>query len=228
MILLENCAGSAESAILGAKGGADRIELCSALEADGLTPSYGEMKRAIKALDIPVNVMIRPRSGNFVYSGGEIASMLEDIRIARELGANGVVFGVLDSEGNINLKDMERLMTAAAGMDVTFHRAFDCCADRSRALEEIISLGCRTILSSGGAAGALEGAAELARLIKQAAGRIVMMPGCGVRPENIAEIASVTGAKEIHLSASSLNENGCRMTNPEILLSARRSLEKII
>lgn len=224
MRTLEVCAGSIESVKAAYDGGAERVELCAALSEDGLTPSVG-MIRFAKSLDgLKVNVLIRPRGGNFVYSEEEIKCMEDDILTCRELGVDGVVIGALTRDGNIDVANCQRLVSAAGGMSVTFHRAFDVCNDPATALEQIISLGCNRLLTSGQAVSAEKSIPLLKTLVAQAAGRIIIMPGAGVNPENALQILDETGATEIHSSARSNRVFGRLETDS---LVVKRILEKI-
>ena len=201
MAILEICAGSVESAIAARDGGAARIELCAALEIGGTTPSAGLIAEARKIEGIVLNVIIRPRGGDFLYNEYEAACMEQDIRTCRQLGADGVVIGALTAEGDIDTALCKRLIDAADGMSITFHRAFDMCRAPKRALEELIAIGCDRVLTSGQAATAEAGLPLLKELVQQAAGRISIMPGCGVNSGNAARILQATGAIEIHASA---------------------------
>ena len=201
MAILEICAGSVESAIAARDGGAARIELCAALEIGGTTPSAGLIAEARKIEGIVLNVIIRPRGGDFLYNEHEAACMEQDIRTCRQLGADGVVIGALTADGDIDTALCKRLIDAAKGMSITFHRAFDMCRDPKRALEELIAIGCDRVLTSGQAATAEAGLPLLKELVQQAAGRISIMPGCGVNSGNAARILQATGAAEIHASA---------------------------
>lgn len=201
MAILEICAGSVESAIAARDGGATRIELCAALEIGGTTPSAGLIAEARKIEGIVLNVIIRPRGGDFLYNEYEAACMEQDIRTCRQLGADGVVIGALTAEGDIDTALCKRLIDAADGMSITFHRAFDMCRDPKRALEELIAIGCDRVLTSGQAATAEDGLPLLKELVQQAAGRISIMPGCGVNSGNAARILQATAAVEIHASA---------------------------
>ena len=201
MAILEICAGSVESAIAARDGGAARIELCAALEIGGTTPSAGLIAEARKIEGIVLNVIIRPRGGDFLYNEHEAACMEQDIRTCRQLGADGVVIGALTAEGDIDTALCKRLIDAADGMSITFHRAFDMCRDPKRALEELIAIGCDRVLTSGQAATAEAGLPLLKELVQQAAGRISIMPGCGVNSDNAARILQATAAVEIHASA---------------------------
>lgn len=203
MYRVENCANSAISALRAQEAGAWRVELCAGMPEGGTTPSYGEIKLARKLLHIKLHVIIRPRGGDFLYSQEEAEIMLEDIRLCRELGVDGVVIGALTAEGDIDVPLMRRLIVEAGEMSVTCHRAFDVCRDKVQGLEQLIELGCHRVLTSGGAATALEGVDELAKLVVQAAERIIIMPGCGVNATNIEELARRTKAREFHLSARS-------------------------
>ena len=145
----EICANSAESCVAAQEGGANRVELCAAIPEGGTTPSYGEIRMARKLIDIRLHVIIRPRGGDFLYSPVEIETMEEDIRMARQAGADGVVFGCLTPEGELDMPAMERLMKAAEGMAVTFHRAFDYVKDPKQVLETLIQLGVDRVLTSG-------------------------------------------------------------------------------
>ena len=201
---LEVCCGDMLSVCAAIEGGADRIELCEALEVDGLTPSAEMMESAI-SLGTPVQMLIRPREGDFVYNEDEVESMIRDIRLAKRLGANGVVIGALKSDGSIDEGIVRRLVEEAKGLSITFHRAFDVCSQPLEALEQIISLGCNRLLTSGQASSAEQGIPLIKKLVEQSAGRLIIMPGAGVNQENARRILSETGAHEIH---GSLRKNG--------------------
>lgn len=177
------------------------MELCAALPEGGTTPSLGQIRTARELPGIGLHVLIRPRGGDFLYDRRELLTMLRDIEAVGDLGADGVVMGCLLPDGNVDKTAMRELMKASEGMSVTFHRAFDMCADPYRALEDITELGCGRILTSGTAPTALQGAAMLRKLIVQAAGRITVMPGGGITEDNIEAIARETGASEFHISA---------------------------
>lgn len=194
---LEVCCGDLQSVRAAIEGGAHRVELCEALELDGLTPSEAMMESAI-GMGIPVQVLIRVREGNFVYDKEEIRCMQNDIRLARKLGAAGVVIGALTLDGSIDEDATRRMLDEAEGLSVTFHRAFDVCQRPEEALERIISLGCHRLLTSGQAPTAEQGIPLLKRLVEQADGRIIIMPGAGVNPQNAGKILAETGALEIH------------------------------
>ena len=200
-LLLEIAAGSLESALAAQAGGADRVELCGSLDGGGITPSFGMIAVARERLRIPLHVLIRPRAGDFVYSPAELESMHRDIEACVRLGCDGVVIGVLDADGAADVAGCRALVAAAGKMGVTFHRAFDCVADRRAALDAVVALGCERILTSGGEDAAEQGAAVIATDIAHAAGRIALMPGAGLNPANIAVMALATGAREFHASA---------------------------
>lgn len=179
------------------------MELCSALSEDGLTPSVGMIRYAKSLEGLKVNVLIRPRGGDFVYTEAEIACMEEDIRMCRELGVDGVVIGALSKDGDIDIATCKRLVEAAQGMSITFHRAFDVCRNPEEAIEQIYQLGCHRLLTSGQASTAEKGMPMLKKLVALTNCRMIIMPGCGVNPQNAAMILDETGAEEIHASARS-------------------------
>lgn len=199
--ILEVCAGSVESVAAARNGGAARVELCSALEIGGITPSVGLITEARHIEGIALNVLIRPRGGDFLYNESEVATMEQDIVAARQCGADGVVIGALTAEGDVDVQVCNRLIKAAEGMSITFHRAFDMCRNPFLALEDIISLGCHRILTSGQAASAYTGITLIKQLVEAAQGRISIMPGCGVNAANATSILNSTGCYEIHASA---------------------------
>lgn len=201
-ILIEICADSIESAVAAQKGGAGRIELCSALDVGGLTPSKGMIDYVVSHVNIPVNVLIRPRTGDFIYSADEIDLMISDIDYAKTAGAAGIVTGALRKNASIDTSGMKKLIEASYPLPVTFHRAFDLLVNKKKALEDIIQLGCVRILTSGGFKAATTGSHIISELIKQADGRILIMPGAGINEKNLAELFEATGCNEYHLSAS--------------------------
>jgi copper homeostasis protein len=208
--LLEAAANSVASALAAQEGGAGRVELCAALELGGVTPSYAEIATVRDRVVIPLYVLIRPRGGDFLYNDFECEVMLRDIEACAALGCDGVVLGVLDAEGRVDQVRCRALTAAAGRLGVTFHRAIDMVADQAQALEAVIGLGCERVLSSGGQASAVEGAAQLRALVTQAAGRVVVMPGAGIHAQNIAALAAATGAREFHASARRALPSGMR------------------
>ena len=198
-MIFEACVNSALSAVEAFKGGADRVELCENLHDGGTTPSAGAIRYARENIDIGLYVMIRPRGGDFLYSEAEFSIMKEDIRLARYLDADGVVFGLLNANGTVDRPRTAELVRMARPLGVTFHRAFDMTADPFRAMEDLISLGVDRILTSGQSDSALQGAPLIRQLVEKAAGRIIIMPGHGIKENNLAEVIMETGASEFHL-----------------------------
>lgn len=199
--ILEIAANSVASALAAEAGGAARVELCSALEVGGLTPSHATIAVACVRLRIPVFVLIRPRAGDFVYDDIECEVMCRDIETCKMLGCAGVVIGALDVDGNVDVPLCRSLIYAAHGLPVTFHRAFDFARDPFAALEAVIGLGCDRLLTSGRVDDALAGVPLIRRLIGAARGRITVMPGGGIDAQNISVIRDATGAIEFHASA---------------------------
>jgi len=204
--LLEVCVDSMESARAAVLGGADRLELCANLIIGGTTPSPYLIREAAK-LGVPVNVLIRPRFGDFLFTEDEKQEQLEQIRQLKALGASGAVVGALRADGTLDTAFLAACRAAAKGLHLTLHRAFDVCADAEEALEQAIELGFDTILTSGQRATAMEGAQLLERLVAQARGRIAIMPGSGVNDRNIARLWKRTGAQAFHLSAKKTVES---------------------
>lgn len=202
--ILEVCCADLISIQEAVEGGAQRVELCEDLEIGGITPSTEMIDYAIK-MGIRTHILIRPRGGNFVYSPEETECMVRAIRMAQAKGVAGVVIGALTSEGDIDIETCRRLINEAKGMSITFHRAFDECIEPSQALEQIISLGCHRLLTSGHAPCVDEGLELLKKLMNQAKDRIIILPGCGVNPGNARYIIEETGACELH---GSLRKDG--------------------
>lgn len=218
-LMFEVCANGVESCIAAQEGGADRVELCAAIPEGGTTPSYGEIKVARRVLTTTrLHVIIRPRGGDFLYSDLEIERMAADIAVCRELGADGVVFGCLKADGTIDIEKNRFLMEQACGMSVTMHRAFDRAANPEQALEDAITLGFDRILTSGQQPKAVQGMDLLARLNRQAAGRIILMAGSGVTEQNIREIHETTGLREFHFSARESFESGMQYVNANLFM----------
>lgn len=189
-----------EDAVAAERGGAKRLELNSALVLGGLTPSWGLLGEVVRAVQIPIMVMIRPRAGGFVYSSSEVDVMRRDVVAATTGAAKGVVFGPLTAQGEIDAPAVERLVKAAGNAQTIFHRAFDLCTDPIASLELLVNLGVKRIMTSGGGATALEGAARIAELHQAAAGRIEILPAGGIRNDNIAALLEATGCTQIHAS----------------------------
>lgn len=217
---IEICANSVASCIEAQKGGTYRVELCSSLPEGGTTPSYGDIAMARELLQIKLNVIIRPRGADFLYSDLEQQIMLKDIEIAGKLGADGVAIGCLTPEGEVDMACNRKLIQAAKGMSITFHRAFDMCRDPFESLERIIELGCDRILTSGQQPRAEQGIGLLNKLVEKAGERIIIMPGSGVNAQNIAKLAKETGAREFHLSARESTESGMIYRNPGLKMGS--------
>jgi copper homeostasis protein len=209
-VILEIAANSVASALAAQEGGAGRVELCTALELGGLTPSYAQIALAREKLTIPLYVLIRPRAGDFLYNDLECETMLRDIEACAKAGCDGVVLGVLDADGNIDMPRCRSLIAAAGSMGVTFHRAFDLTRDPLASLEDVIALGCERVLTSGQQASALEGVALIRLLVELVNGRIVVMPGGGIHAENIGDLIALTGASEFHASAKRQHKSEMR------------------
>lgn len=214
--ILEVCADSVESVVVAQASGASRIELCSDLPEGGTTPSFGLIEAARRLLSIKLYVIIRPRGGDFLYSDTELEVMLSDVRTCGRLGCDGVVIGMLSSDGAVDVQRCRQLVEAAhsCGMGVTFHRAFDRCRNLPEALEAVVALGCERILTSGGRNTAMEGAGTIKELVEKANGRICIMPGAGITPENVADILEITGADELHGTFRSKYSGGMIYRNP--------------
>ncbi len=203
---IESCTGAQAS-------GADRIELCDNPQEGGTTASYGFIKAARKALHIDLYAMIRPRGGDFLYSDEEFQIMKDDVAACKDLGCNGVVFGILTQEGNIDKVRCAKLVGYAYPLAVTFHRAFDRSVDPFTALEDIIDIGCERILTSGQQPKAADGLLLIKELVDKAGDRIIVMPGSGITSQNISSIAKNTGASEFHSSASLKKQSAMQYEN---------------
>jgi copper homeostasis protein len=210
---IEICVDSVEGAMAAERGGADRVELCDNLMEGGTTPSAGCIRLARHHARIGLHVIIRPRGGDFLYSDLEMAVMEEDIRLARELGADGVVIGCLTASGEIDVSRTRHLASLARPLNVTFHRAFDMCRDPRAGLEDLVALGVDRVLTSGQEASVMEGLELIADLQKQAAGRIVVMPGGGITLRNVSRVVAATRVSEVHLSARVARESGMKFRN---------------
>jgi copper homeostasis protein len=210
---LEIIAYCIEACQIASSNGADRIELCDNPGDGGTTPSMGMTSLALEISGIPVFPMVRPRGGDFLYSELEFDIMIRDVKTFRELGCKGVVFGLLNADGTVDEDRTRRLVDEARGMEVTFHRAFDRVKDTHIALEAVIRCGCSRILTSGGFPTAPEGMNVIRHLHEQAAGRIIIMPGSGIRSTNISEIISFTGCQEVHSSATAFSLSSMQFLN---------------
>lgn len=213
---LEICASSFTSAIIAEKAGANRIELCENINEGGTTPSYGTLKLVKQHVKIATYVLIRPRSGDFFYTEDEFDIIKQDILLCKELGYEGVVVGILTSDGKVDIQRTKALVELAKPMGVTFHRAFDACKDPEEALEAVIETGCERILTSGLKNTVIEGTENLKRLIVQAASRIIIMPGSGIKSTNIKFLKELIPANEWHASAKSELPSQMTHHNPDI------------
>ncbi|MGB0929997.1 MAG: copper homeostasis protein CutC, partial [Chitinophagales bacterium] len=216
-IKIEICANSLQSALNAQKAGADRVELCDNLFEGGTTPSAASIQLARKYLtSTELFVLIRPRGGHFCYNEIEMEVMLADIEFAKQTGVDGVVLGILQSDGRIDIERTRQLVEAAKPLETTFHRAFDVCANPFEALEQIIDLGIDRILTSGQEQTAILGANFIQQLVKQATNRIVIMPGAGINAQNIVALQQITQAKEFHLSAKALTKSRMIFQNEKV------------
>lgn len=217
---LEICVDTLASIHACARAGADRIELCAGLVEGGTTPSLGLLRAARRSFPGKIMVMLRPRAGDFVYSDAEIELMLDEIDCLRNHGADGIVCGLLRPDGTIDTDRLGWIVAQAAGLDFTFHRAFDVSRNLPESLEALIGLGVPRVLSSGGEANVRLGLEALSGLAKQAAGRIRILPGGGVTAEGIPEIVRRTGVAEVHLSARVAGPSPMRYRRPDIAMGS--------
>lgn len=196
------------------EGGADRIELCANLAEGGTTPSYAHIKKCREAFDIALFPIIRPRGGDFLYTKDEFEIMKNDIRLCKDLGCEGIVIGLLNMDGTIDMSRTSELIELAYPLEVTFHRAFDRCKDPFIALEELIEIGCQRILTSGQKPAISEGVNLIAELNKKADDRIIILPGSGVRKDNIKMLAEKTGCIEFHSSLRGKTKSPMQFIHP--------------
>ncbi|MER9597799.1 MULTISPECIES: copper homeostasis protein CutC [unclassified Mesorhizobium] len=214
--LIEICVEGIDGLLAAQAAGADRVELCASLIEGGITPSFGTVRTALELATIPSHVIVRPRGGDFLYSDAEYHSMLADVRALGELGVAGVVVGCLDADGTIDEQRMSELVQAAGRLNVTCHRAFDMTRDPTEALEALIRCKVGRVLTSGQRDTALEGAALLADLVRQAGDRIIILGCGGLAPENIAEVRRRTGVSEMHFAALKDVPSAMRYRNPKV------------
>lgn len=224
-LTLEICTADIDSVKAAAAGGAQRVELCSGLAEGGVTPSVGLIRESRKVEGLKLHVLIRPRGGDFIYSPAEVDCMADDVETAVNCGADGVVIGALKPDGSIDTETCRRLIEKANGKSVTFHRAFDLCRDPEGALGTIIALGCDRILTSGQQANAEAGIEMLRKLVRLADGRISIMAGSGVSPENAGRIVAETGCRELHASARSTIGSEMTYRNPGVAMGTPGSDE---
>jgi copper homeostasis protein len=201
-ILVEVCIGSVADLEQAMAAGADRVELCGALELGGLTPSLGLAETVLAASPVPVVVMLRPRAGGFHYDSHEFTAMQRDAERFLALGASGIVFGVLDGHGRVDVSRCQKLVQSAGAAQTVFHRAFDFLRDRREALDALVGIGLTRVLTSGGKPTAAEGIAAIRELISHAAGQIEIMPGGGINVGNVVEIVRATACNQVHVGAA--------------------------
>jgi copper homeostasis protein len=221
-ILIEVCVDSVASACAAERGGAGRIELCSGLLEGGVTPSAGLIELVRESVTIGLHVMIRPRGGDFCYDDAESEIMRRDIVNAKQLGADGVVFGILDIDGRVDVERTRRLIELARPLRVTFHRAFD-----MSALEDVCAAGADRILTSGGEQTSVVGREMITRLVGLANGRITIMPGSGINERNAAGLIQETGVREIHVGLRSAVPSPMRHQNRQVTMGAAKGGEYV-
>jgi copper homeostasis protein len=219
-MLCEICVESLNGALAAQEAGAHRIELCSNLSDGGLTPSAGLIKQVRKNVHLPIHVMIRPRRGDFCYTPTEIDTMISDITYAKEQGANGIVFGLLNPNGTIDQTNTQRLIQIAHPLAITCHRAFDLTRDPFETLKTLTHLGIHRILTSGGAPSVMQGMNTIQKLIEHAQDQIIIMPGGGITEQNAKTIIQKTNAKEIHFSGRTQIESTMQHRNERLAFSS--------
>jgi copper homeostasis protein len=224
-MLFEVCVDGADGVLAAQAAGADRVELCSALSEGGLTPSAGTIATALEVATVDVNVLIRPRGGDFVYDRHEIRAMRRDIEAVAAAGAHGVVIGALTEDGDVDAAVCGQLMSGAAGLPVTFHRAFDMARRPREALAAVIDLGVDRLLTSGQEATAPDGAPLIAELVSAAGDRLVVMPGGGVTAGNVRRLLDRTGAREVHFSARTTVDGPAPFRNPRVTMGGAGAAE---
>jgi copper homeostasis protein len=223
--ILEVCVDSLESAVAAERGGAHRVELCSGLFDGGVTPSAGLIATVRQTISIGLHVMIRPRGGDFCYSDDELQIMQRDILMAKQLGADGVVFGILDLDGRVDVSHTKQLVDLAAPLRVTYHRAFDMSSDLFASLSDLQKIGVHCVLTSGGKQSAGEGVEILKSLVTASSGRIAIMAGCGIEDHNVSALIERTGVREIHASLKSPVPSRMRYRNEKISMGAEKGRE---
>jgi copper homeostasis protein len=224
-ILIEVCVDSVASAVAAERGGAGRVELCSNLLEGGVTPSAGLIELVRARTSIGLQVMVRPRGGDFCYTAEEFETMRRDIVAAKKLGADGVVVGILNADGSVDIGRTRELVELARPLSVTFHRAFDMSADLFRALESVCATGADRLLTSGGAKAALQAVEQIARLVEAARGRIAIMACGGINHHNAASIIEQTGVREIHVGLRSSVASPMLHRNPELSMGTAAECE---
>ena len=224
-VQVEVCVDSVASAVAAERGGAARIELCSSLIEGGVTPSAGLIASTRAAISIPLHLMIRPRGGDFFYDAHEFDAMRRDIALAQRLGANGIVFGILNVDGSVDEPRSRELADLSRPLAVTFHRAFDMAADLFRALENLCTIGINRVLTSGGEQTALLGRQTIAKLVKQAQERISIMAGSGIKADNALPLVQETGVREIHVGLRTTIPSPMAHHNPRVSMGSAEGRE---
>ena len=222
MITCEVCVEGVLGALAAEAGGAHRIELCAGLVEGGTTPSIGTVSRTLEALSIPTVVLVRPRGGDFLYSPPELEALLRDVEALKEAGAYGIATGVLTAAGAVDMRAMREVIDAAGPLSVTFHRAFDMTRDPFESLEALVQLGVDRVLTSGQERSVPEGMELIRQLVEAARERISVMPGAGIRKENVQEIIRVTGVKEVHFTGFTTHDSPMAHRNTRPLMGSDR------
>jgi len=224
--ILEICCYTVESAIKAEKAGANRVELCDNYPEGGTTPSYGAIQQALKQLSIPVNVIVRPRGGDFHYSHEEFEVIKADVGQLKKMGVNGIVVGFLHANGTVDIARTKEIVELAAPMEVTFHRAFDMCNNPLKALGQLKTTGISRILTSGAQQTALQGMGLLKQLTEAAGETLSIMPGSGVNEQNLQQLMEITGAHEFHSSAKTFRTTNMTWFNPHISMGGDNTMDE--
>jgi copper homeostasis protein len=222
---LEVCVDSVESALAAQRGGAHRVELCGALADGGITPSAGLIAMVREKINIALHVMVRPRNSDFYYSEDEFKVMQSDVETAKKLGADGVVFGILDANGRVDTRRTKQLLQLASPLNVTFHRAFDMSRDLRQSLDDLRETGVHRVLTSGGKQTALQGAATLKELVDAPGNNLVIMAASGIEEQNVAELLARTGVREVHASLRATVPSLMRYHNARVSMGTTQSKE---
>jgi copper homeostasis protein len=224
-LVLEVCADSVESALVAQRGGAHCLELCSGLVEGGTTPSSGLIATVRGRVSIPISVMVRPRGGDFCYNAEDFEAMRQDVLTIKQLGADGVVLGILQEDGRVDVERTRALVELARPLRVTFHRAFDMTSNLDEAFEAILAAGVDRVLTSGGEQCVLEGASTVRALVSKAAGRVTIMAGGGITESNVHQVIAATGVHEVHASAAASVGSAMRHRNDKIAMGALKGRE---
>jgi copper homeostasis protein len=224
-VRFEVCVDGVDGVLAAGAAGAHRVELCAGLSEGGLTPSAGAVAAAVGAGAVDVNVLIRPRGGDFIYDRHEVRAMRHDVEAAAA-GAHGVVVGALTADGDVDAAVCREVLAGAGGLSVTFHRAFDMARRPHDALAAVVDLGCQRLLTSGQEATALEGAPLIAELVAAGGDRLVVMPGGGVTAGNVRRLVELTGAREVHFTARTTVDSPARYRNPRVVMGSRAGVEE--